>query len=358
LKEFLQQHGISFVSSNFATGFTVDLSSSTAEEKTPVVCLRADIDAIENQDEKEVDYKSQNDGLMHGCGHDVHSSILAGTMIALHRIGQCDNPPPFRVRAIFQPAEESGEGALYCIENGAIKDANSIFGLHVDPMLDCGTVAIRNEFITAICDEINIRIVGKSGHAARPFQCIDPIQAAAQLINAIYINVPRAVDAREGVVITFGQIHGGHSQNVIPNEVRLQGTLRCHHEEQRKLAIENIKRTIDGIAMGCGTEIELDFVKHLPAVNNSDRLLPIARRASIDAVGEENVKWIELPSSGGEDFAYYQQKIDGFMFRLGSSSAAIGKPPLHSSRFDVDPQSIRIGTEIMVKCALYASETE
>ncbi len=354
----LQNWGISPNREAFETGLTVELTSGSADESTPLVCLRADIDAVENDDEKEVDYRSQNAGAMHGCGHDVHSSVLLGTMWSLNQLATTKPDFPFRVRGIFQPAEEVARGAEYMIERGADRGSSSIFAIHVDPRLDCGSVAIADGMITAICDEIEIELEGKSGHAARPFETQDPIQAAAMLINALYVNVPRDTDARHGVVITIGQINGGNAGNVIPKTVKLAGTLRSHCEIQRKLAVEAIQRTCRGISEACATKITPKFGKWLPAVNNSSALLPMVEDVCHSTLGKENVKPIELPSLGGEDFAYFAtEEKHGFLIRVGSSSSDLGYPALHCSTFDVEPEVIGIGTRIMSKCALAASKS-
>ncbi len=356
LREQVELLGLNVDHEKFDTGFVVDVENNPEGKSLPLVCLRADIDAVNNSDEKECDYKSQNRGAMHGCGHDVHATILLGALSALAKQKNQPNSPEFHVRAIFQPAEENACGARYMMKLGTIDGADSIFALHVDPRLDCGVVAVQSGPITALCDEVEIVIEGQSGHAARPYESIDPIQAAAQLINAIYVNVPRSIDPRKGIVITFGSVDAGNSHNVIPNRCSILGTIRCHDAVQRQLGIESLRRTVDGIAKATNTKIELNLGKHLPAVNNSPQLYEIAHRAGVQTVGENNVIPIELPSLGGEDFAFYQTKIPGFLIRVGSSSPELGYPPLHSSRFDVEPDTIRVGVGLMTRCALLASQ--
>ena len=356
LREQVEAIGLVADFQRFDTGFVVDIEHRPNNETLPLICLRADIDAVNNSDEKNCKYKSKNPGAMHGCGHDVHSTILLGVLSVLANLKTSNDFPAFRVRAIFQPAEETASGARYMMERSAINDADSIFALHVDPRLDCGTVAVESGPITAVCDELEVTIAGKSGHAARPYESIDPIQAAAQLISAVYTNVPRAVDPRKGIVVTFGSINGGNSPNVIPNEVVLRGTIRCHYDDQRLAGIASIRQTSEGVAKATDTDIDLRFGKHLPAVNNSADLYAIAREAAKQTVSENNVLPIELPSLGGEDFAFYQTEIEGFLIRVGSSSPKLGYPPLHSSRFDVEPDTIRVGVGLMTRCALLASK--
>lgn len=359
LAEEVSALGMTPQTEQFDTGLIVEVSHPTSQSGPKQwICLRADIDAVDNSDGKPVLYASRRPGVMHGCGHDVHSCIMLGAMWVLDSLVRSDPAnklAALNIRVIFQPAEEVARGAEYMIEKGALDQADSVFALHVDPRLACGEVALAAGKITAICDELEIEIKGESGHAARPYETVDPIQAAAQLVNAVYVNVPRSVDPRHSVVVSFGHIAGGRSGNVIPEKVQLKGTIRCHDEEQRGRAIASIRQTCQGIAQASGLQIQANFGKFLPAVDNSERLFPAVEAACLDTVGDQNVKTIDLPSLGGEDFAYYQQHVDGFMVRIGSTSDTIGGAVLHNSMFDVDPETIRIGVSVVAKYAVLAA---
>ncbi|MEZ5352198.1 MAG: amidohydrolase [Bryobacteraceae bacterium] len=321
--------------------------------------MRADMDALRIADGKDVPYRSTVPGVMHGCGHDAHSAIVAGAALALvaaERAGAL--PWPVRWRAIFQPAEETNQGAIEMVQAGAVEGLDAIISLHVDPSRRVGQVGIREGVFTAACDELEIRIEGRGGHAARPHESLDPIAAAAQVISSIYLFVPRAVDSQDPVVVTIGQIRGGESPNVIPREVVLRGTIRTLGGPVRAQTKDHIRQLARGLAEASGTRIEVGFRPGPEAVVNDAELTQLARRAAADVTGAEGVQTIARPSMGGEDFANYLGALPGCMFRLGCISELAGGPPLHSPLFDVDERALAIGARILARMAVMWSRPE
>jgi amidohydrolase len=321
------------------------------------VALRADIDALRIQDAKQVPYRSQSPGLMHACGHDAHAAMVWGAVLGLRAAELAEQLPwPVAWRGIFQPAEENSQGAYEMIAAGALEGVGTIFGVHVDPSRGVGRIGLRAGPLTAACDELAIRIVGRGGHAARPHESIDPIAAAAQLVSSIYLFVPRSVDSHDPVVVTIGQINGGDNFNVIPNEVVMRGTIRTLGEQVREQAKSHIRKLARGLAEASGASIHVDFVPGPPSVDNHPELTGLVRRAANELLGPGQVDEIARPSMGGDDFAYYLQRVPGCMFRLGCVSDAAGGPPLHSPQFDIDESALAIGGKLLARAAVLWSE--
>lgn len=334
-------------------GLIVDNSVGKAGK----IALRADIDALAIQDIKEVAYRSHREGVMHACGHDVHSTILLGALLALKELQAADQLPWLTpVRGIFQPSEETATGAAEMVAVGALEGVQAIVGLHVDPTLTVGTVGLRSGVCTAHCDELEIVVTGRGGHAARPHDTADPIAAAAQLINSIYGTVPRAIDSQDSVVVSFGQIAGGMNSNVIPDQVRLQGTLRTLADEVRCRSKEKILQICRGIAESAGVCIKAEFQDGVDSVSNDELLTDLLRSAAIDFLGPAQVQAIPRPSMGSEDFSVYLKQVPGAMLRLGSTASGETGVPLHSASFDIDEQTIAMGIKIIARSAVIWSE--
>ena len=317
--------------------------------------LRGDIDALRIHDAKQVGYRSRREGLMHACGHDGHTATLFGAALALAHAQAADAlPPQTSWRAIFQPAEETSRGAHEMIDAGAIEDLNAILSLHMDPSRPVGTIGIRDGALTASCDEIEIHIRGRGGHAARPHESIDPIAAAAQLISSIYLFVPRATDSHDPVVVTFGRVVAGDNNNVIPEEVILGGTIRTLDGTTRRQTKDHIVQLARGVAEASGTAIDVRYLAGTSAVLNDPDITNLFRKATADLLGPGAVQEVERPSMGGEDFAHYLDLIPGSMFRLGCASDAKGGAPLHSPEFDLDENALAIGAKILARTAVMA----
>lgn len=319
----------------------------------PLLALRADIDALRIQDAKDVVYRSQCSGLMHACGHDGHTATVLGALLGLQTLKQQGLlPPALNVRGIFQPAEETGKGALEMIAAGALDDVAAILSVHLDPTRAVGRIGVRYGALTAACDEVEIHITGRGGHAARPHQALDPIHAAAQFITTLYQSVPRAVDSQDAAVVTIGQVTAGDSSNVIPDHALLRGTLRTLSGTVRVSVKNHIHQLAVGLAEASGTRIEIQFGAGPPSVENDDALTDLVRIAGSDVLGSGQIDTIARPSMGGEDFAFYLQEVPGAMFRLGCASAVAGGAPLHSPHFDIDEAALTIGAKVLARAAV------
>lgn len=325
-------------------GLWVDSNPSSE----PQIGIRADIDALWIQDEKQVDYRSRKDGLMHACGHDAHSAIVLGAITTLAELDKHGKLPwPVACRAIFQPAEETNQGALEMVQAGALAGLTDLIGVHVDPSRRVGTVGVRHGDFTADCHELTIEIHGHGAHAARPHEAVDPIAIAAQLITSIYLFVPRNTDSQDAVVVTFGKIHGGHASNVIPDHVILSGTMRTLDSDVSGRTIKHIARLASGLASASGARIEIQWHSGPPPVKNDASLVNLLAEAGRAVVGATNVHPIRRPSMGGEDFANYLTQVRGAMFRLGIAPSDEPAPLLHNPMFDIDERSLRMGAQIL-----------
>lgn len=331
-------------------GVIVDSRSQDGPRRS---ALRADIDALRIEDEKQVPYRSTVPQVMHACGHDVHASVVCGALLAvdsLQREGRL--PWPVTWRGIFQPAEETSRGARAMVDAGVLEGVDAILALHVDPSRKAGTIGVRPGVITASCDAMRITVCGRGGHSARPHESIDPIAASAQLISTLYQFVPRATDSQEAVVVSFGQIHGGMNANVIPEQVVLEGTVRTLDRQVRQQTITHIRTLIDGIEEITGTNLELNFVASIPSVYNDEGLTDLVNRVAHELLGPQGVTAMHRPSMGSEDFAAYLEHVPGMLFRLGCAGEHAPWPGLHTPTFDVDERCLAVGVKILARCVV------
>lgn len=325
----------------------------------PKVAIRGDIDALRIQDEKEVDYRSANPGIMHACGHDAHTAIVIGTVRALLEMSRREATPwPVQWKAILQPSEETATGAVEMIKTGVLEGVSSLFALHVDPSRRTGEIGIRSGPLTAHCDSFEFKVHGQGGHAARPHESQDPIAAAAQLISALYQHIPRTTDTHEAVVLTIGKLAGGENPNVIPGLVELCGTLRTLDSSVRARIIEKMRQVAEGVGAITETKIDLELQVSIPSVNNDAELTRVLWQEAESVVGKDHVQRISRPSMGSEDFACYLENIPGVMFRLGSSSDLAATTPLHTPNFDIDEKCLEIGVRILARSAIMACKPQ
>src|SRR5882757_9506385 len=319
----------------------------------PRIALRADIDALRINDQKQTPYRSTVPEVMHACGHDAHTATMYGALLALDRL-ECDRALPWPVtwRGIFQPAEESGEGARAMMAAGALEGVDAIIAAHVDPTRRAGTIGVKSGPLTASCDDMRITVRGRGGHAARPHESNDPIAAAAQLISTLYQFVPRATDSQDAVVVSFGQIHGGQNSNVIPEEVVLEGTVRTLDPSVREKTIRHIRTLAEGIEQVTGTKLEVAFDHGSASVCNDDELTKLVSSVASDLLGSAHVERILRPSMGSEDFAAYLEHVPGTMFRLGAAGDDPPWPGLHTPTFDIDERCLAVGAKILARAAV------
>lgn len=316
------------------------------------VALRADIDALHIQDEKQAPYRSECDGVMHACGHDAHTACLFGALTALDQLTQEDAlPERFAWRGIFQPSEETATGAAEMVKAGAAEDIDAVFALHVEPRLPAGQIGVRSGVLTANAEMMQIEVRGSGGHAARPHESHDPIAAAAQLISTLYQFVPRKTDSRQAVVVTIGQVVGGENSNVIPERVTLQGTVRTLDRSVQQETLDHIRHLAHGVEEITGTRIEVTFPVSIPSVENDAALTELVRTQALDLLGQTSVRLIEAPSMGSEDFALYGEYAPATMFRLGAAANPPG-PALHTPMFDIDERCLAIGAKLLARSAV------
>jgi len=342
-------------------GVIADGESTSAAGPNPIkrIALRGDIDALHIQDTKKVSYHSIRAGVMHACGHDAHAAMVFGAVRALATFGKTTQTPwPFAWRAIFQPAEETATGAARMIAVKSLDGVDKIFSLHVDPSRRTGEIGLRSGALTAHCDSLQLTVRGQGGHAARPHESKDPIAASAQLISTLYQFVPRATDSHDAVVLTIGRIQGGLNANVIPDTVELWGTMRTLDSKVRLRTIEQIHQVTRGIEEITGTQIELSFQVSIPSVFNDAEQTRLLWQEAEEVVGKEHVQLIARPSMGSEDFARYLETVPGVMFRLGCTTDLSTATALHTPLFDIDEAALQIGTRILARTVIMASQQE
>ncbi len=308
-----------------------------------LIALRADCDALPIHETTGAGYGSRQPGIMHACGHDAHTAMLLAALIALHR-----TETAYPVRAIFQPAEEGGDGALGMIADGALEGVSSIVALHVDPNNPVGTVAAVPGMQTASCQDFVITVKGRGGHAARPHLTIDPIAVAASLVTQIYQAIPRQVDSRNPLVVSICQIHAGAASNVIPDTAALGGTIRSLDNESAVKAHEILQRICLGTALSFGAEISTEFERRLPGVVNDPAVTACCVAAAREIPGIDTVVTAGAPGLGAEDFADYLQTVPGCLVRLGVKFHGRPVTPLHTPTFDIDEGALILGAKLLL----------
>ena len=340
----LQQFGIPFETK--ATTGVVGLIKGTNPAKK-VIALRADMDALPITEENDVSYKSTKQGLMHACGHDVHTTCLLGASKILNEL---KDKWEGTVKLIFQPGEEKNPGgASLMIKDGVLENPkpSAIFGLHVHPGLQIGKTSFREGKVMASADELYITVKGKGGHAASPHLCIDPILIASHLIIALQQVVSRNNNPHNPTVLSITSFQGGTTTNVIPNEIKLKGTFRAMDEEWRFKGHKLITKIATDLVRGMGGEIDIHIDIGYPSVYNNEKLNGLAKQKASEYIGDDNVEETEK-RMGAEDFGYYSQQIAGCFYRLGVMNIEKGiTSGVHTPTFNIDENAIEIGMGMM-----------
>lgn len=353
LVERLEEVGLRPVVPSQGVGLFVDVEVGSPTTDSPCIAIRADIDALRLNDRKTVAWASTRPGLAHACGHDCHAAMVLTAAVAAKRLGrQADAAVGGRLRFVFQPAEESCQGARWMVDSGAMQGVDAIIGSHVDPMYPAGTVGIRYGVLTAHCDEVLLRLEGRGGHAARPYLTSDPVSAAAQLICLLHQNLPRSVDARDPAVFTIGRIHAGEASNVIPDHVEMSGSLRTTNCHTRQELISRLQDHCRSIETATGNRVTLGLHNALEAVNNDVRVAAAMETVARSLAGDDAVLILDRPSMGGEDFSVYLKHAPGAMLRLGCGGDTPDWPALHSPFFDIDERALDLGVSLLLRTAL------
>ncbi|NET05680.1 MAG: amidohydrolase [Merismopedia sp. SIO2A8] len=319
------------------TGVIGELVGGTDER---LVALRTDMDALPITECTNLEFASRHQGVMHACGHDVHSTLGLGTAMVLSQLGEA---LPGNVRFLFQPAEEIAKGASWMVEAGAMNDVSAVFGVHVFPSIRAGSIGIRYGALTAAADDVEIIIIGESGHGARPHEAIDAIWIASQVITTLQQAISRTHNPLRPIVLTIGQISGGRAPNVIADQVRMTGTVRSLHPETHASLPAWIEKIVSNVCHTYGASYEMNYRRGVPSVQNDLALTQLLEESAKRAWGSEHIHILQEPSLGAEDFSVYLEHTPGTMFRLGVGFKDQPNYPLHHPQFDVEESAIVTG---------------
>jgi amidohydrolase len=320
------------------TGVVGDLPGNGTDDR--ILAIRTDLDALPIQERTNLEFASRKPGIMHACGHDVHTTVGLGIAMVLSQLA---DDLPGNVRFLFQPAEEIAQGASWMVRDGAMRDVNAIFGVHVFPSIPARSVGIRYGALTAAADDLEIFIQGESGHGARPHEAIDAIWIASQVITTLQQAISRTQNPLRPIVLTIGQINGGRAPNVIADRVRMAGTVRSLHPETHANLPQWVEGIVANVCKSYGAKYEMNYRRGVPSVQNDLALTQILEEASREAWGNNHVQILTEPSLGAEDFSLYLEHAPGSMFRLGVGYPDKRNHPLHHPEFEVDESAIVTG---------------
>lgn len=328
------------------TGVVAELEGNGTQ---PFLAIRTDMDGLPMVERTDLPFVSNQPGIMHACGHDVHTTVGLGAAMVLSRL---QGTHLGWTRFLFQPAEETAQGARWMIEDGVMQDVSAVFSVHVFPSIRAGTVGIRYGALTAAADDLEIIIIGESGHGGRPHEAVDAIWIAAQVVTTLQQSISRTQNPLHPVVLTVGQINGGRASNVIADRVTLLGTVRSLHPDTRNRLPQWIEKIVAGVCDPYGAKFEINYRRGVPSVLNDPMLTQITEACAEEAFGRHHVELIYEPSLGAEDFSLYLEHAPGTMFRLGVGFAdRATNYPLHHPKFEVDETAIFTGVVTMAYSA-------
>ncbi|MEO6204847.1 MAG: amidohydrolase [Mycobacteriales bacterium] len=344
----LEQAGLSPKVLDGGTGLVCDVGSGEGG----LVALRADLDALPIQDEKDVPYRSQVAGIAHACGHDVHTAAVLGAGLALADIA---DRLPGRVRLIFQHAEEvMPGGAIDVVREGWLEDVTAIFGLHCDPSLEVCRIGLKSGPLTAAADTVEVRLTGPGGHTSRPQNTVDLVHALSSVATGLPDALSRLIDPRAGLCMVWGHVSAGIASNAIPREGVLRGTLRILDKDAWLEAPALVRKVVESIAATYGAVAEVSYERGVPPVVNDSAATALLTAAVTTALGAAAAV-PTVQSMGGEDFAWYLDATPGAMGRLGVRPPGLAAPlDLHQGLFDVDEAAIGIAVSVLVTAAVAA----
>jgi amidohydrolase len=314
-----------------------------------LLAIRTDMDALPIQERTGLEFSSRQPGIMHACGHDVHTTVGLGTAMVLSQLGVA---MPGKIRFLFQPAEEIAQGAQWMVQDGVMTDVDSILSVHVFPSIQAGKIGIRYGALTAAADDLELTIIGESGHGARPHEAIDAIWIASQVITTLQQAISRTQNPLRPVVLTIGKISGGRAPNVIADQVSMMGTVRSLHPETNEALPEWIENVVSNVCQMYGAKYQMNYRRGTPSVQNDSKLTGLLESSAREVWGNESIQIIPEPSLGAEDFSCYLQHAPGSMFRLGVGFVDRKNYPLHHPQFEVDESAIVTGVVTMA-CAAY-----
>ncbi|NES24656.1 MAG: amidohydrolase [Symploca sp. SIO3E6] len=332
-----------------AVGQTGVIGELVGRTDDRLVALRTDMDALPINERTHLEFSSRQPGVMHACGHDVHTTLGLGTAMVLSELGEVF---PGNVRFLFQAAEEIAQGARWMVQDGAMSDVSAIFGVHVFPSIPAGSIGIRYGALTAAADDLELIIMGESGHGARPHEATDAIWIASQVITNLQQAISRTQNPLRPMVLTIGQISGGRAPNVIADQVRLTGTVRTIHPETHANIPAWIEGIVASVCQAYGARYEMNYRRGVPSVQNDLALTQLLEESAKEAWGSDRVQILLEPSLGAEDFSVYLEHSPGSMFRLGVGFQDKPNYPLHHPQFEVDESAIITGV-VTLAYAIY-----
>lgn len=344
--EYLSAWGIDHIKGVAKTGVVAIIRG---KKKGITVGARADIDALPVKEVNDLPYKSLNEGVMHACGHDVHTAVHLGVAKILKEM---EDELQGNVKIFFQPAEETVGGAKPMIKEGHLNNPklDYILSLHVMPQLDAGHIQLKYGKLNASSNEFSIRVIGKSSHAAYPEEAIDPIVVSAHIVLGLQSIISRNISPLNSAVVTIGQIHGGVKNNIIPGEVTISGTLRTLDEETRKFAINRIREVAENTAKAYGAKALVDIEEGYPVLINDDEVVDILKEIGEETLGKDKVSFKEFPSLGADDFSFFLEKVRGAYYFLGCGNKDKGwTAPIHNEKFMVDEECLKVGVLLQTK---------